>query len=65
MGHSMRQAGPETHIRIIVAALIAVSAVLGISRSARLPATLADGPTPLLIVKAEPVQVSRYGAVIR
>lgn len=67
MSHTLFNAGPATHIRIVAAALVAATLVVAIGISARTQATVnaLEAQAPLLILKAEPVQVSRYGAVIR
>ena len=67
MSHTIHNAGPQTHIRIVAAALIAATAIVTAGLSARTHAIGTQGheAQPLLVLKAEPVQVSRYGAVIR
>ncbi|NWG26331.1 MAG: hypothetical protein HXY30_18260 [Pseudorhodoplanes sp.] len=67
MSHSLRDAGPDTHIRIAAAALVAAIVVVAVGVSAQTPSTAdqAHKARALLVVKAEPVQISRYGAVIR
>ena len=68
MSHSLRNAGPDTHIRIVAAALVAATVVVAVGISARTQVerlARAHEARPLLVLKAEPVQISRYGAVIR
>jgi hypothetical protein len=68
MSHTLHNAGPATHIRIVAAALVAATAVVAIGISARTQVSAShalEAQAPLLILKAEPVQFSRYGAVIR
>jgi hypothetical protein len=67
MSHTLRNAGPDTHIRIVAAALVAATVVVAVGVSARTQSTIAEAheARPLLVLKAEPVQISRYGAVIR
>jgi hypothetical protein len=67
MSHTLRNAGPDTHIRIVAAALVAATVVVAVGVSARTQPSNAEAheARPLLVLKAEPVQISRYGAVIR